>query len=131
MIMRIWRARVDEARGDEYERFAQQESLPMFQAQAGFRGLVFGRSCDNCVVVTLWEDEAAADSLDASTSYLETVARIRAADFSLVDLGVERFNVHAADQVSGLPTNEALSANVPLHPSRRGLDRAAGSPFQP
>lgn len=99
MIMRVWRVRVDDARADEYERFAQEVSLPMFQEQLGFRGSLFGRSGDDCVVVTLWDDDEAADSLDVSQSYLETVCRIRAAGFISLELGVERFYVHAADQL--------------------------------
>lgn len=32
-IVRIWRTRVDPKRAAEYERFAQEQSLPMFQSQ--------------------------------------------------------------------------------------------------
>jgi hypothetical protein len=38
VIMRIWRTRVDEGRAAEYERFAAEESLPMFSGQPGFLG---------------------------------------------------------------------------------------------
>jgi hypothetical protein len=38
MIMRIWRTQVDEARAAEYERFAAQQSLPMFRAHRGSKG---------------------------------------------------------------------------------------------
>jgi heme-degrading monooxygenase HmoA len=99
MIMRVWRARVDGARAAEYERFAQEASLPMFQKQPGFQGSLFGRSGDDCVVVTVWDDDEAADSLDVSPSYLETVSQIRATGFVSVELGVERFYVHAGDQL--------------------------------
>ncbi len=96
MIIRVWRARVDDARASEYERFAEEASLPMFKEQHGFRGSLFGRSGEECVVVTVWDDDAAADSLDASPSYSKTVSSIRAAGFISVELGVERFDVHAA-----------------------------------
>jgi heme-degrading monooxygenase HmoA len=99
VIMRVWRARVDGPRVGEYERFAREASLPMFRDQPGFRGSLFGRSGDDCVVVTIWEDDEAADSLDVSRSYLETVSRLRAEGFISAELGVERFVVHASDQL--------------------------------
>jgi len=98
--MRIWRTRVDEARAAEYERFAMVESLPMFRAHRGFGGLMFGRSGPECVVITLWEDDAAADALDASPRYRETVARISSTGFLAGQSVVERFQVHGVD----LPT---------------------------
>jgi heme-degrading monooxygenase HmoA len=96
MIMRIWRTHVDETRAAEYERFATEESLPMFNAQPGFRGLLFGRTDDACVVVTLWEDTTAVDALDASPSYRETVTRISAAGFLRGPSSVERLTVHGS-----------------------------------
>ncbi|WP_436501689.1 antibiotic biosynthesis monooxygenase family protein [Actinokineospora sp. HUAS TT18] len=96
MIMRIWRTRVDETRAAEYERFAAEESLPMFSAQPGFRGLLFGRDGGNCVVTTLWEDDAAADALEASSRYRDTVAGISATGFLLGESTVERFEVHGS-----------------------------------
>jgi hypothetical protein len=97
MILRVWRAQIDGARADEYERFARETSLPMFQEQPGHRAVLFGRSDTECVVVTLWQDDEAVDLLDVSQSYLSTVSRIRAAGFIAVELGVERFDVHDAD----------------------------------
>ena len=60
MIMRIWRTQVDVTRATEYERFATEQSLPMFRAHRGFSGLLFGRHGADCIVITLWEDDAAA-----------------------------------------------------------------------
>jgi heme-degrading monooxygenase HmoA len=97
MIMRIWRTGVDRARAAEYERFAMEESLPMFRAQPGFRGLLFGRNGGECIVTTLWEDHAAADALEGSARYRETVARIIAAGFLVGESEVERFEVHGSD----------------------------------
>ncbi len=96
MIMRIWRTLVDEGRTAEYERFAAEESLPMFAAQAGFRGLLFGRDGNRCTVVTLWQDEAAADALEVSPAYRETVARITATGFLAGVSTVDRLTVHAS-----------------------------------
>lgn len=96
MIMRIWRTGVDETRAAEYEQFAAEVSLPMFQAQQGFLGLIFGRSGGSCIVTTLWVDDAAADALEESERYRETVARIMSAGFLIGDSSVDRFEVHGS-----------------------------------
>jgi heme-degrading monooxygenase HmoA len=94
VIMRVWRTGVDQARAEEYERFAREESSPMFRAQRGFMGLLFGRSKGVAIVTTLWEDHAAADELENSARYRATVARITAAGFLAGESTVERFEVH-------------------------------------
>ncbi|GAA2629557.1 hypothetical protein SMC26_35340 [Actinomadura fulvescens] len=96
MIMRVWRTSVDEARTAEYERFAAEESLPMFRAQRGFQGLVFGRRDGVCVVTTFWTDHAAADALEVSPAYRDTVARITATGLLTGESRVERFEVHGS-----------------------------------
>jgi heme-degrading monooxygenase HmoA len=93
MIMRVWRTQVDVTRAAEYERFAAEESLPMFSAHQGFNGLLFGRQGADCVVVTLWVDDAAADALEDSPRYRDAVARIGAAGFLAGQSTVERFTV--------------------------------------
>lgn len=94
MIMRIWRTQVDEMRAAEYERFATEESLPMFCAQRGFSGVLFGRHGADCIVVTLWEDDAAVDALEDSPRYRDTVARIGAKGFLIGRSQIERFTLH-------------------------------------
>jgi len=94
MIMRIWRTQVDEAQAEQYERFAAEESLPMFRAHQGFEGHLFGRRGGDCVVITIWKDNAAADALEASPRYRDTVARINAAGFLADRSEVERFQLH-------------------------------------
>jgi hypothetical protein len=102
MIMRVWRTQVDVTRAAEYERFAAEESLPMFRAHEGFTGLLFGRHGADCVVVTLWEDDAAADALEDSPRYQDTVARIGAAGFLAGQSAVERFTLHG-EALAGFP----------------------------
>jgi heme-degrading monooxygenase HmoA len=97
MIARIWRTQIDQERATEYEAFAAQQSLPMFRSHPGFVGLLFGRNGSDCVVVTVWEDEAAADALESSPAYLRKVARISAAGFLRGDSIVERFDLHGAE----------------------------------
>jgi heme-degrading monooxygenase HmoA len=94
MIIRIWRTQVDKTRAAEYERFAAEESLPMFRAHRGFKGHLFGRNGGDCVVMTIWEDDAAADALEASPHYRDTVARISTAGFLVGQSRVERFQLH-------------------------------------
>ncbi|WP_166345699.1 hypothetical protein [Phytoactinopolyspora limicola] len=96
MIMRVWRTRIDDSRTTDYEQFAAQESLPMFRAHAGFAGLLFGRSGDECVVVTLWADAESVAAFEASQLYQETVDRITAAGFIVGPSFVERFEVHGS-----------------------------------
>lgn len=97
MIMRIWRTHLDETRATEYEAFARDVSLPMFKAQPGFRGLLFGRGGGVCTVVTLWDDDDAVDSLERSSAYRETVAQIDAAGFLRGASHVDRLDVHGVD----------------------------------
>ncbi|TDD21125.1 hypothetical protein E1218_21435 [Kribbella turkmenica] len=96
MIMRIWRTGVDETRAAEYERFAREQSLPMFRAHEGFVGLLFGREGSRCVVTTLWADHAAADALERSARYQDSVRRIAAAGFLTGESSVERYDVHGS-----------------------------------
>ncbi len=81
MLARSWMATIDEARADEYELFARNVSLPMFEAAPGFLGVVMTRSGDQCSVLTLWHDIADVTSLEASEPYRRTVAQILDTDF--------------------------------------------------
>jgi heme-degrading monooxygenase HmoA len=81
VIVRIWRGEIDPARAEEYERFAQERSLPMFRSHAGFRGCSFLRDGADCTVVTLWERLGDAAALEGSDRYRDTVAAIMAAGF--------------------------------------------------
>jgi heme-degrading monooxygenase HmoA len=92
--MRIWRTQVDEAQAEQYERFAAAESLPMFRAHEGFEGHLSGRRGGDCVVITIWRNDATADALEASQRYRDTVARIKAAGFLVGPSEVERFQLH-------------------------------------
>ena len=81
MIVRIWRAEIDPARAEEYERFARERSLPMFRSHPGFSGAAFAREGPSCTVVTLWERLEDAAALEASDRYRETVSAIMATGF--------------------------------------------------
>ena len=81
VILRIWKANIDPARAEEYERFAHERSLPMFRSHRGFRGCAFLRIGADCTVVTLWAGPGDVAALEASSLYRETVAAIMAAGF--------------------------------------------------
>jgi heme-degrading monooxygenase HmoA len=107
VIIRLWRTQVDATRAAEYERFAAEESLPMFRAHQGFSGLLFGRRGNDCVVITLWEDDAAADALEVSPRYRDTVARISATGFLVGKSQVERFTLHGNELAGFWPDTTA------------------------
>jgi heme-degrading monooxygenase HmoA len=93
-IARVWRTRIDQRRAEEYRRFADEASLPMFRAHEGFVGAVFGEAHDERVVITLWRDSEAVAALDSSPVYRDTVQRIEATGFILGPSSVEVFEVH-------------------------------------
>jgi heme-degrading monooxygenase HmoA len=94
VIARIWRAKVERDRVNEYERFAAEQSLPMFRGRAGFLGVLFARDEGDCAVITLWDDVAAVAALETSARYRETVARITEMRFFVGDQSVEILHVH-------------------------------------
>src|SRR5438128_1761825 len=96
-IVRIWRTKIDRERADEYRRFANDQSLPMFGAHQGFIGVVFGENEDERVVITFWASREAAAALDASPLYRETVERIEASGFILSPSAVEIFDIHGGE----------------------------------
>lgn len=103
MIVRIWRTDVDPERVEEYERFAQEHSLPMFKQQQGFLGALFLRSEEGFAVQTLWQDMAAVDALAQSDSYQQTVHRLQDTSLLRGEQTVEVF-----EQSGGALAFEAL-----------------------
>jgi heme-degrading monooxygenase HmoA len=81
VVVRIWKANIDPARAEEYERFARERSLPMFRSHRGFRGCALQRDGADCTVITLWAGPEDVAALEASSHYRETVAAISAAGF--------------------------------------------------
>jgi heme-degrading monooxygenase HmoA len=80
-IARIWRTQIDPGRAEEYESFARQRSLPMFCQHAGLLGVLFGGAGTDRVVITIWQDAAAATALEQSSRYGATVDAIHEAGF--------------------------------------------------
>lgn len=97
MIVRVWRAEARSTSLEDYERFAAERSLPMFSEQPGYLGVIFTRADTDCAVITFWENRAAAEKLEKSPSYRQTVARLLESDFLVGDSSVEIFDVHGGD----------------------------------
>lgn len=77
----------------EYERYANEHSLPMFRRQTGFLGVLFLRTPHDCSALSFWEDAAAIAALGTSASYQETSHRLQATGMLLGEQSVEVFAV--------------------------------------
>ncbi|WP_137389496.1 antibiotic biosynthesis monooxygenase family protein [Rhodoligotrophos defluvii] len=97
MIGRLWKTGLKPGRGDAYETFAREISLPMFCKQKGFLGCVMSRDDETGLVMTFWEDLDAVKALDTSPTYQETVSRILAADLLTAEQTTTIGEVHLLD----------------------------------
>lgn len=93
-IGRIWKTRIDAARADEYERFAREVSLPMFQQQAGFEGVVMLRDGADSTVITFWRSAEEAEALGRSPAYRQVVAWILDTGLITGEQSVALMHVH-------------------------------------
>jgi heme-degrading monooxygenase HmoA len=96
MFVRISRARLEIARLDEYERFIEERSTPMFNAQAGFLGVMYSRRGDEVAVLSFWRDESAVERLEMSRKYQRAVELIEETGFLVGDSTLDVYEVHAA-----------------------------------
>ncbi len=78
MIVRLWRTKIVLTRIEEYKRFEQEHSLPMFRRQTGFLGVLFLGHGETHAVLSLWKDTQAVEALDTSPTYQQTVQKILA-----------------------------------------------------
>ena len=94
MILRIWRTELNPARLDEYARFEQERSLPMFREQRGLLGVLFLREGpDRAAALTIWEDRAAVEALGDSPSYQQTAAALMSSGLLVGEPSVDVFDV--------------------------------------
>ncbi len=94
MIVRIWRTQVDPTREEEYERFTQEHSLPMFHQQKGLLGVLLLHGPEDRAALTMWESVAAVEALESSSTYAETVHRLEGSGLLMGEHSVEVFEVH-------------------------------------
>ncbi len=93
-IARIWRTNVSPDRADDYERFAKNVSLPMFRVQQGFAGVLMLRDDADCLVITLWNEQADITALSKSESYNATVEHILNEGFLMGEQTTESYDLH-------------------------------------
>jgi heme-degrading monooxygenase HmoA len=98
VIVRVWRARVNPARTEEYRRFERKRCLPMLRRQPGFLGVLFMRQAeDRAASLTIWEDTGAVEALQSSPSYRETVHDLAESALLDGDQSVEVLEVEGGD----------------------------------
>jgi heme-degrading monooxygenase HmoA len=110
MLIRIWRTQLRPGRESDYRRFIDTESLPMFQQQIGFLGVLYTRSASAVAVVSFWKDSEAVERLRTSPTYQQAVTRIMKTGFLLGEPSLEIFEVQVGfltpdivSQISALP----------------------------
>ncbi len=98
MILRIWRARLDPARMEEYRRFEQERCLPMLRRQPGLLGVLFLREAGGgAVSITIWEDRGAVEALESSPSYRKTTHELAKCGLLSGGQSVEVLEVESGD----------------------------------
>jgi heme-degrading monooxygenase HmoA len=94
VILRIWRAGLDPARMEEYQRFEVERCLPMLRRQPGLLGVLFLRESGNrAASVTIWEDGGAVEALESSPSYRGTARELAESGLLAGERSVEAFEV--------------------------------------
>ena len=98
MILRVWRARIDPARIDEYRRFEAERYLPMLHKQSGFLAVLFLRQTgDQAASLTIWEDSGAVEAVESSPSYRRVVCELVGRDLLAGEQSEEVFEVEGGD----------------------------------
>ena len=98
MIVRVWRAKIDPGRMEEYQRFEQERCMPMLRNQPGHLGELFLRQAeDQAASLTIWEDAGVVEALQSSPSYRETVHELGESPLLARDQSVEVFEVEGGD----------------------------------
>jgi heme-degrading monooxygenase HmoA len=98
MILRVWRARINPARIDEYRRFETERYLPMLHKQSGFLAVLFLRQTgDHAASLTIWEDSGAVEAVESSPSYRRVVRELVGRDLLAGEQAEEVFEVEGGD----------------------------------
>ena len=98
MILRVWRAKIDRARIEEYRRFEQEQSLPMLHKKPSLLGVLFLREAeDQAASITIWEDMGAVVALESSPSYQRTARELFEGNLLVGEPSEEVFEVKSGD----------------------------------
>jgi heme-degrading monooxygenase HmoA len=94
VILRVWRAKLNPARLEEYRRFERERSLPIYRKQPGLLGVLFLREAeDRAAEITLWEDRGTLEALASSPSYRRAVRELAESGLLVREQSVEIFEV--------------------------------------
>jgi heme-degrading monooxygenase HmoA len=98
VILRIWRARLDPTRIEEYRCFEQGRCLPMLRKQPGLLGVLFLREAGcGTVSITIWEDRGTVEALESSPSYRKTTHELAKSGLLGGEQSVEVLEVEGGD----------------------------------
>lgn len=98
MILRLWRARINRARIEEYRSFEAERCIPMLHKQPGLLGVLFLRQAeDHAASLTIWEDRGAVEALQSSSSYQHTIHELAESALLGGDQSVELLEVESGD----------------------------------
>jgi heme-degrading monooxygenase HmoA len=98
VILRVWRARINPARIDEYRRFETEWFLPMLHKQSGFLAVLFLRQAeDHAASLIIWEDRGAVEAVKSSPSYRRAVRELAGSDLLAGEQWEEVFEVEGGD----------------------------------
>lgn len=98
MILRLWRARINRARIEEYRRFEAEQCISMLHKQPGLLGVLFLHQAeDRTASLTIWEDRGAVEALQSSPSYRETIHELAESALLVGDQSVEVLEVESGD----------------------------------
>jgi heme-degrading monooxygenase HmoA len=98
VIVRVWRAKIDRARLEDYRRFEQEWCLPILRKQPGLLGVLLLRQAeDHAASLTIWEDAGAVDALQSSPSYREITHELAQSALLAGDESVEVLEVEGGD----------------------------------
>ena len=98
MLLRLWRARVNQARIEEYRCFEAERCIPMLHKQPGLLGVLFLRKAeDHAASLTIWEDRGAVEALQSSPSYQHTIHELAESALLAGDQSVEILEVESGD----------------------------------
>jgi heme-degrading monooxygenase HmoA len=98
VIVRVWRAKLNRARLEEYRRFERERFLPMLYRQPGLLGVLFLRQAEDCAAsLTVWEDRGAVAALTSSPSYGRSARELAESDLLAGKQSEEVFEVEGGD----------------------------------
>ena len=98
MILRLWRAKLNRERLEEYRRFERERCLPMLHRQPGFLAVLFSRQAeDRAASLTIWEDMGAVEALTSSPSYRRTARELAESGLLTGEHSEEVFEVEGGD----------------------------------